>query len=189
MHADPSIHAEGRLAARASGAMFFAVFGAVWLAAWARSSGAGTAAFAAIVILAVALFAAARLRYRRYAPALALLNETPERRRAARVFRLVNAAQWTLIMLLGLVFANTGLAAWIIPMVLIVIGLHFVPLAYVFNNPPHYVTAAALVGLAVAYPLLARGGPTDPVGFLGAGLILWISAVFALRPAPQAAAS
>ncbi|WP_440964058.1 hypothetical protein ACL58G_29755 [Massilia sp. GER05] len=34
---------------------------------------------------------------------------------------------------------------------------------------------------AALYPRLASGGPAAPVGFLGAGLILWLSAAWALR--------
>jgi len=79
------------------------------------------------------------------------------------------------------VLANIGQGAWVVPMAIAVIGLHFVPLAYVFRNPPHYVTAAALVLFALAYPQVAAGGPADPVGFLGIGLILWASAMWALR--------
>ena len=66
-------------------------------------------------------------------------------------------------------------------MAISVVGLHFVPLAYVFRYPPHYVLAAALVGYAAAYPQVAAGGPADPVGFLGAGLLLWGSALWSLR--------
>lgn len=48
--------------------------------------------------------------------------------------------------------------------------------------------AAALIGFALAYPRLASGGPADPVGFLGAGLVLWTNALWALRdPAPRQA--
>jgi hypothetical protein len=177
-----STQREAQLAARATGAMFFASFGALWIEGWAFGAHAGTAAAVLVAAAAAGLFGVARLRYRRHAPALAQLRDTPERRRAGRLFRIVNAVQWTLIGVLAIVFANTGLRAWIVPMVILLIGLHFVPLAHVFRNWPHYVTAAAMVALAILYPLLARGGPTDPVGLLGAGLILWLSAAWALRP-------
>jgi len=181
MQATDSLRTEAQLAGRATGAMFFFVFGAVWLEGWATKAQAGAAAFAVIAVLALALLAVAWRRYRRYAPALAREQGTPERRRAKRVFNIVNAAQWTAIFILAQVLINLGKGAWIIPMAIAIIGLHFLPLAHVFKNPPHYVTGLAMVAFAALYPLLASGGPTAPVGFLGAGLILWLSAAWALR--------
>jgi hypothetical protein len=172
--------ANAQLGNRGTGALFFSVFGAVWLCAWARSSGAGAAAFVAIAVLGALLFGFAWQCYRRDAPLAAQFKDTPERRRIGRVFNIVNSAQWTLIVGLAFVLGNTGHGAWIIPMAIGIVGLHFFPLAVVFRNRAHWVTGAAMLALAVAYPLLA--GPTSPVGFLGAGLILWASAAWALRP-------
>jgi uncharacterized membrane protein YecN with MAPEG domain len=181
MHATASIPTQAQLAGRATGAMFFFLFGAVWLEGWATTAEAGATAFAGIAVLALVLLAVAWRRYRRYAPALAQEQGTPERRRARRVFNIVNAGQWTAIFILAQVLIHLGKGAWIIPMAIAVIGLHFLPLAHVFKNPPHYVTGLAMVAFAVLYPLFASGGPTAPVGFLGAGLILWLSAAWALR--------
>jgi len=176
-----SSRSEASLAKRAAGAMFFCVFGGVWLEGWARSAGAGVPVAVAIAALALALLAVAWRRYRRHAPALAGEDETPERRRAKRIFNIVNAAQWIAIIVLAQVLIHLGLGAWIIPMAIAIIGLHFLPLAYVFENPPHYVTGIAMVAFGALYPFVAVAGPTAPVGFLGAGVILWLSAVWALR--------
>ena len=61
-----------------------------------------------------------------------------------------------------------------------IIGLHFLPLARLFRNPPHYVTGSALILLATTYPFVASGGPSSPAGALVAGLILWASALWAV---------
>lgn len=66
-------------------------------------------------------------------------------------------------------------------MIIAVLGLHFIPLAWLFANWPHYVTGAALLVLAVVYPQAASLGPLDPVGFFGTGAILWASAAWATR--------
>lgn len=181
MQAIDTMSSEARMAGRATGAMFFFVFGAVWLEGWAGSAGAGVPVFVAIAALALVLLGVAWRRYRRYAPALARQGDTPERRRMKRVFNIVNAAQWIVIFVLAQVLIHAGLSAWIIPMGMAIIGLHFLPLAYVFRHPAHYVTGVAMVAFAALYPLVAAGGPTAPVGFLGAGLILWLSAIWALR--------
>jgi signal transduction histidine kinase len=172
---------------RALGAMIFSFFGAVWLEIWDWRAGAGPAAFAVIALLGLTLLARAWLRYRRFAPALALEPETPQKKRAARIFNIVNVGQWVVIVVLGNVLANLGLGKWVVPMAIVVVGLHFVPLAHVFRNRSHYALAAAMVGFAMLYPQLAPGGPADPVGFMGAGLMLWLGALWALRePAREA---
>ena len=172
---------EALAASRATGAIFLSVFGAILLEVWDRRSAAGLAASALIALLGIVLAGSAWLRYRRHAPALACEPETPEKKRAERIFRMVNVGQWAIILVLGNLLANIGMRAWVVPTAIVVIGLHFVPLAYVFRNPPHYATAIALVGFALLYPRMAAGGPADPVGFLGIGLILWLSAIWALR--------
>ena len=168
---------------RAFGALFFAVFGGGWLALWAwRAFASPLPVDAAIAVLTAILATIAWRIYRANAVAMRAGAETQQGRRQSRVFNLVNAGQWVVIVVLGNVLANTGLADWVIPMAIFVIGLHFLPLARLFANPPHYVTGAALMTLAAGYPFAARAGAADPVGCLGAGLVLWASAGWALRP-------
>jgi hypothetical protein len=172
-------------ARRAFGAMIFTFFGAVLLGIWGRRVGASAAIVVAIAVLGIVLLASAYRRYRRFAPILAMEPDTPAKKRADRIFNIVNAGQWVVILVLGNVLANMGLGDWVVPMGIFVIGLHFLPLAYAFRNTAHYFLGTALVGFAIAYPQVASGGPADPVGFLGTGLILWLGALWALRgPVP-----
>ncbi len=168
-------------ALRATGAMFFAVFGGIWLEGWAIASARSLATEASIALCAVALAVAAYVIYKRHAVELAARPDTPKSRRAKRVFHTVNAMQWVLIFIGANLLSRHGLSAWIVPMIILVVGLHFLPLAFVFSNRPHYVTGAALMLLGLAYPLVSPAGPADPIGLLGAGLILWLSASWALR--------
>jgi hypothetical protein len=66
-------------------------------------------------------------------------------------------------------------------MVIAVVGLHFLPLARLFRYRPHLLTGLALIALAILAPL-ATGRPDNAWGPLGAGLILWASAAWALSP-------
>lgn len=168
-------------ALRATGAMFFAVFGGIWLESWAIESAQSIAAKVLIASLAVILTIAAYAIYKRHAAELASRPDTPERRKAKRVFHVVNATQWILVLIGANVLSRNGLNAWIVPMIILIVGLHFLPLAFIFSNRPHYVTGAALMVLAVGYPLMSPTGPTDPIGLLGTGLILWGSASWALK--------
>lgn len=165
---------------RAIGALFFAVFGTAWLswgdvilsgAHW--TIGLVIAAGLGLAISAVRQFAANR-------SALAASASSPQRRRIARIFHWVNGGQWLLIVVLANVLNSIGMGAWTVPMIIAVVGLHFLPLAAVMRYRPHYVSGLALLLLAAVFPFVANGGPESGTGPLGAGLILWGSAIFAL---------
>jgi len=172
---------ESRRAGRAIGAMFFSVFGGLWLCFWVYLAFDARPLFIAMVVLLAAVLAAfSYRRYRRHRLARAAEAALPSRRRASRIFNIVNAVQWIAIFVAGQVLIHLGLSSWVIPAVIFIIGLHFLPLAHAFAWRPHYMTGAALMLLAVIYPLLAPAGPASPVGCLGVGLILWSSALWAL---------
>jgi hypothetical protein len=180
---------EAARASRAIGAMFFSAFGGAWLALWANARFPGSvSALAAVLLPAALLLACAYRTYRRHAAALRALRDTPAQVRRDRLFNRVNAGQWILVFLVALLLSRTGHAGLILPAVIFIVGAHFIPLAWLFGYPPHYLTGAALMLLAVLYPLLAEGGATSAVGALGAGLILLASALWAILPRPAAGA-
>ena len=184
---DPSLkrsaNGSSAKAGRAIGAMFFAVFGGMWLGLWAHSEfPESVGPLLVITAVTAALLAAAYRTYKANAPALKAIAQTPESLRKSRVFNLVNAGQWVVIVVVALILSQVGFAKWILPAVVFIVGLHFLPLARLFAYRPHYLTGAALVLLACVYPFVAAEGPQSAVGALGAGLILWISAVWAISP-------
>jgi hypothetical protein len=96
----------------------------------------------------------------------------------------VAAIQWILVFVVATVLSRLGQKEWIIPSIILIVGIHFFPLALAFRVPRHHATGAAMTLLAVFYPFMTSAGPASPVGCLGAGFILWASAVAALaRPA------
>ena len=168
-------------ASRAIGAMFFSFFGTAWLAgADAIARHGGDWLLAPIVLAGIGLFVAAWRRWRANRAAKAEFDATPRARRIARVFHAVNVGQWVLILVLANVLRNVGLDDWVLDMVMAVVGLHFLPLAAVMGYRAHYVSGFALLALAASYPFLAAGGPQSALGPLGAGVVLWGSAVVAL---------
>lgn len=176
----------------AIGAMFFSCFGAAWLVLWCRALFPLNVALLLLPIAGgCALLALAMRQLRKNKDAHAAEADSPEQKRAGRIFNIVNAGQWILIILLMNVLNNTGLNAWVFPMAIFVIGAHFLPLAVVFKNRRHYATGIVMTLFAAIYPFVASGGPDSPVGLLGAGLILWASALSALLPlqVTQAAAT
>jgi len=136
---------------RTSGAMFFSVFGTAWLIWWCLETyGASFRALAAIIAGGGFLFFLSLW--------MRLRRVSDEGSRSAehigtrRKLVAINVIQWVAI----------------------------VPLAVIFQYRVHYITGLALIMLAVVYPFVAVGGPASAVGPLGAGLILWLSAIGAL---------
>lgn len=80
-----------------------------------------------------------------------------------KLFHRINAGQWIAIFVLGNALKWLGLGAWFIPMVIAVVGLHFLPLARLFRYRPHQLTGGALIALAILAPL-ASGRPDNAWG-------------------------
>ena len=119
-------------------------------------------------------------RYRLYGSGLETAPPSAEKERQNRWFHAINAGQWIVILIVGNVLVNIGLPTWVIPAAMFIVGLHFLPLAWLFDNPKHFITGGALMLLAAAYPFLDPGGPGSSSGIFGAGMILWASAFWAV---------
>lgn len=97
-----------------------------------------------------------------------------------RLYGIVNAVQWTLIVGAAAILPAFGNRDWIDPVSILIVGLHFLPLARGFGERLYYFTGAAMVLLAGIFPFVAESGPSSPVGLFGSGVILWLSAGVAL---------
>ena len=184
VQSDGGSRSVGVQAGRALGAVFLFFFGGAWLGLWATLE--FDRLFTPLMLVAACTLALISLAYRKYhvyRPALMAEPTPPERRRMARNFNIVNALQWILVLVVANVLNNIGLAGWIVPAVMLVVGVHFLPLASIFSNRNHYVTGGAMIATALLYPFLAPKGPQDPAGPLIAGIILWASASVWLRSA------
>ena len=161
--------------------MIFVGFGAAWLMLWSqRAFGLRPLVLGLIAAAAVAIFGAALRQYQRNRGVHDAEADSPARQKANKIFYTVNITQWVAILVVGNVLANVGLGSWVLAAAMMIIGLHFFPLAKAFGNPKLNTTGAAFVVLAIVYPLLAPGGASNPVGCLGAGLILWLSSLRSL---------
>jgi len=171
---------------RAIGALFFTGFGALWLLGWVAATFPWAPAALLPLALATAALAYCCLRQYHWHRARAIDDDnTPARqRRIRRQFHLVNGGQWLAVVIVISVLNHTGHGAWLLPAVIAIVGLHCLPLAAIFHSLPHAVTGLALLALALFYPHWAAGGAADAIGALGAGLILWCSAAWAIRPTP-----
>lgn len=164
----------------ALGGIFLALFGAAWLGGASHLYlGSGTPALAAIAAgaLAIAAWALATFRARRRSHAGG--SDPAVRKRLRRGLILVNAVQWSLVGLLILALNVTGHVDWIVPGVIFLVGVHFVPLARLFRYRGYDATALGLV-LVAAADGVAGAAYTAP-SLLATGMILWASALVLLR--------
>jgi hypothetical protein len=168
-------------ASHAIGAIFVTIFGGMWLVGWSLLALPGSAgALAAIAVCALALLSIAGSQFRRYRSALAVNKGSPQQRKIILWFNIVNATQWVLVIGGVSVLNMIGQTAWIVPFIMLIVGLHFLPLAHIFTAPHNYVVGTLLTAFALAYPFITPGGPQDPIGCLGAGLTLWGAAIYVL---------
>jgi lysylphosphatidylglycerol synthetase-like protein (DUF2156 family) len=174
------------IAKRATGAMFFSLFGSVFFIV-GQLRGYGYHPFPIILIIAVTLsiFGAALYLFNQNKYALKDEADSPEQKKNDKVFHLINAGQWVVILICGNILANIGLSSWIIPMAICIIGLHFLPLARLFQYAPHYITGSVLIVWGIFYPFVLPNVATNPFGCFVPGIILWSSAIYALFARPN----
>jgi hypothetical protein len=169
-----------------AGAAILTLFGSVWcilaLALWPPhpvwSVPAGSVA--TVVLLALCVM---RLVALRNIPSVDDPVAAAKGKRAGMLFGIIFGIEGGLIWLCATLLARLGLDIWIPIAVAVIVGLHFLPLARVFEVPLYYWTGALSV-LGVLVCSLIR----DPgVRVLCAGLtmsaVLWLSAIWLLLQA------
>jgi hypothetical protein len=166
---------------RRRGALVLAVFGAVWSAAGA--SGLSAFGNAPTIVLAATVGVSV----------CAVLVAIRSGRRPAKRVRLppgwnrqvgwVNLAELVAIGMAWALLVQAGLPQLLAPVVCLIVGLHFLPLARPFDQPLYRWTGVCLAVVAViGFVVLAvgiDGGATRSVVGFGAAVTLWTSS-FAL---------
>jgi len=167
----------------ALGGIFLSLFGATWLCgAGYEYAGANLPLLAAIVIAALALTAWAIATFRARRRSFAGTDDPTGAKRIRKGFMIVNTVQWSSIGVAVLLLNITGHVAWIMPAVILVVGLHFFPLAKLLRYGGYNLTALALVLVAVLTFLFGGSGNASiALTLLATGAILWLTAVALLR--------
>lgn len=162
--------------ARSKGASILGGFGAAWFVAWLLQTHRVSPMKVTMIILGgCIIIGAAILQLRRYRR---LTSSSLANRTSLRAYGIISAVQWLLILTVAAMLPAIGLPEWFAPASILIVGLHFFPLARIFGDWLYSVTGLSLVLLALLYPFLA--GPNSPVGLFGAGAILWASAIIGL---------
>lgn len=181
---------------RATGVQFLTVFGVFWLLGSLvlpqqhRDQHVllfNLIAFAVGGMLATVLY----FRARRTKTSIGALANTsinsPTRARRSRIFRIINTGQYLSLGVSGLVLNYIHRVDLLVPVGIMIVGAHFLPLALLFKYPFHLVTGLLLVAWSVAYPQWLATGSLNPLGLSVTGIILLLSAMWSSHTAAKLA--
>ena len=166
----------------ATGVMIMSVFAAIWWVIGGRASG-----YPAVVAYGVPLLVTGTmlaLAWRRSPSG----DPEPGPDTSGRVIGIASAAEGVLILVAVIVLDNAGRADWKIPVIAIIVGLHFLPIARWLPARSYYLTAALLVAVGAIGLALPAGRQRTTVVTVGAACILWLTSaavVYRLRNAPR----
>jgi hypothetical protein len=162
----------------AIGTIFLGLFGLAWILLALASLGQLHASLVVLLSCFVAILLASSISVlRRTHPLVREQKKSPQGKHINRMFGLVNVIQWTAIFLAVNILEHFHRSQWTVPAIIMIVGIHFLPLAYLFHARLHYVTGSALVLWAVAAPLLVPPYSMEAVAALGTGGILWLTAI------------
>ena len=169
---------------RATGALFFVGFGAVWMATGLAQVHHGSAAalmFLALVSVVLLMAINQVMRRSRTLPHAQISAE--QQVRAERMFTAVNIIQWVSIATAVAILGLLHMPEYIVPAIAIIVALHLFPLAGAFRHGQHNVTGGLLLiwslGCLALVPRLRVSG----VCGLGVGMVLLLSAAVTLARA------
>jgi hypothetical protein len=156
-----------------SAIVFMAGFAAAW---WVMGLGlhapVGQLAIGPVVSVAMILFARRRLKNAPPVP------EASAARRG-RIIGWALAGEGAAIALTSHLLVKAGLAAFIVPAVAIIVGLHFLPLAKLLPVKIYYV-AGVLITLAGVAGLVVDAPHRVVITGLSAAVLLWLTCVYRL---------
>jgi hypothetical protein len=177
------------ISGRATGVLFFAGFGSLWLyngiSAMHRLN---PISIAAIGVILAALFVPAVMLLRSMAKAVHPGGpvESPD---VKRTFFRVNMMQWAAIVAAVVLFNAIHKQEFLATVITFIVGAHLIPLARLFHYTAHYVTGGLLMAWATVVAIAFPSELMPSLGALGTAAILLGSAAFTLALAGRAARS
>jgi hypothetical protein len=162
-----------QICGRAIGALFFTLFGTVWLllALYARQT--LTPLNLAAVLLGGLFLASFSILLTRRARQFLATAQNPA---TSRAFSRVNAIQWIAVAVVAFTFARLHISAYVLSAVTIIVGLHMFPLARIFRYGMHYVSGTALTLWGLASMFIVPVERLQSATAFGTGILLWLSA-------------
>ena len=178
------IRTANQLSGRATGVMFCAGFGALWLVlSLIAKQQLGVATVAGVALGLVALFAGALYLFR----LAKRWPRVPDDPAVGRAFVWINAIEWTAVAVVAFTLNRLRLDAYIMSAITAIVGLHMFPLGRIFRYPAHYRSGAVMLAWAVASVAFVPVEHLQGIAALGTGVILWLGAAVTLAVAIPAA--
>ena len=169
-------------AGRCTAAILFSVFGALWLALAVYAFGLfhwpAALLLGAVVVLTFVLARHLRTRMRE---ATEREPPHPQQKQNDRIFGWVNAAQGLAIFLLFAILPRLGCQEFAVAAAVIVIGLHFLAMPPLYRSRSNLVLGCAMMVWGALSMVLFRGDRMIAFAALGAGILLWSNAAWALH--------
>ncbi|MFE3514599.1 hypothetical protein [Streptomyces sp. NPDC059166] len=163
---------------RRRGTVVLSVFALVWAFAGASGLASGGAALAVEAAAAVVSVTAIVLAHRKGAAPTPRMVDLPHG--WARSVGIVNAVELVAVFAVIAASNASGRPGFIPPAIALVVGLHFIPLARLYDQWQYRWTAALLCAVAAAGLVLIAAGVTDEgvrtVVGLASAVTLWASA-------------
>jgi hypothetical protein len=164
---------------RAAGSLILALFGTVWIFLSVVALNVFWLWEVVVLLAAVLVVTPAAINFVRARRITAQSENSIASKHKGRLVLLINGIQWILILLAAWQLNRTGQTLWIVPVISVIVALHFIPLAWVLEFPPYYTLAAAtLILVVVVYHFLGLNPYTaDGIIALGTGFFLWLSSI------------
>ncbi|MHB8304237.1 MAG: DUF7010 family protein [Acidobacteriaceae bacterium] len=164
---------------RAFGTIFLSVFGLAWILLALADMGRPHAAIAIPLgcVAASLVVASITTIHRTHGPVRSDREHAARGKRINRFFGLVNALQYASFFLAGILLSHFHRIYLIVPWVIFIIGAHFLPLAHLFQDRLYYLTGPSMMTWALLAPLLFSAHFMEAAAALGAGIILWLTAL------------
>ena len=151
-------------------------FAAIWWVVGTAVTGRGSLLLYAVGLATSAVLVV--LGWRR----AGLTTEAPDvRGHRGRVVGIASGVEGVTILVAVNVLANAGRRDLIAPVVAIIVGLHFLPLARWLPAPIYYLTGALLVVVGLAGTAIQEGTARILTVCVGAAAVLWLSCAVVLR--------
>ena len=180
-------HLRGRIV----GAAILSLFGSVWctlaLAFWAArpSWSIPATALATIVLIGLCIL---RLMALRGIPSVDDPAAAAKGKRTGIFFGIIFGVEGGLIALCSALLARAGLDTWIPMAAAVIVGLHFLPLARLFEVRLYYWTGAIIVVAMLGCSLIRDAVARQLCAGLAMAAVLWLTAVVVVlqaRPASR----
>ena len=173
---------------RATGVLFFAGFGSLWLYNGLDAMHSLTPlGVVAIGVICAALVIPAVMLLRSASRTAKGSRASQESFAEKRSFVRVNVTQWAAILAANLLFSVFHKQEFLTPVITFIVGAHLISLARLFRFSMNYVTGTLLMSWATVMAMVFPGAMMPTIGAVGTAAFLLGGAVCTLTSAGRAA--